>query len=296
MKKNRTLDRNQIVVACLLFICVLLICIIFFITNRAVPAATQTSACVTREDVAQAYAFLEQDEAVQAALDPFPSDRMFTYGDYREFLQELHLWEAVDLEDLLDWDAQKKEEVSEDVLTESRNVIAELFETADMKPQMEEEPVDTDPMPSAAPVVDADTKIRVLLLQKGEPTAKEIRFSANETYEISWDEKTKKKKKNQVIRASQLKLSVGQTAVVTSEKGQVYLADADGNRDTLCYRGSFCITRHEDGYAVVNEVNIEDYLYGVVQSEMPAYFEKEALKDEAVCARAYIVKQVMQER
>ena len=55
------------------------------------------------------------------------------------------------------------------------------------------------------------------------------------------------------------------------------------------------ITRHADGYSIVNEVPIEQYLYGVVQSEMPAYFEKEALKAQAVCARTYIVAQLMKD-
>ena len=296
MKKNRTLDRNQIVVACLFMVCMLLICIIFFISNRTVPAAKNTSGCVTREDVAEAYAFLGQDEAVQKALERSPESRLFTYGDYREFLEELHLWQAGNFADFLDWDAKKKEGVSEDVLMESRDAVAGLFETAQAEPQMTqiEDQVVHAPL-QEMPDVDEDTRIRVLLLQNGEPTAEEIYFSANGSYEISWDNKTKEKKKYQVIRAGQLKLSVGQTAVVSSKEGEVYLADAQGSRDTLCYKGDFRITRYEEGYAVINEVNIEDYLYGVVQSEMPAYFEKEALKAQAVCARTYIVKQLMQE-
>ena len=296
MKKNRTLDRNQIVVACLFFICVLLVCIIFYISNRSAPAAKQTLPCVTREDVAQAYTFLKQDEAVRAALEPSSGDSSFTYGDYREFLEELHLWQAGNFADFLDWDAKKNEGVSEDVLMECRDVIAGLFETEQAEPQMtqtEDQVVHT--TSQTMPDVDANTRIRVLLLQNGEPTAEEIYFSANEPYEISWGEKTKEKKKHQVVRAGQLRLSVGQTAVVTSKKGEVYLANAEGSRDTLCYKGDFRITRYEEGYAVVNEVNVEDYLYGVVQSEMPAYFEKEALKAQAVCARTYIVKQLMQE-
>ncbi len=83
--------------------------------------------------------------------------------------------------------------------------------------------------------------------------------------------------------------------MVRSKNGELYLTDRKGNRNTLGYSGSFRITRCKDGYAVVNEVLIEDYLYGVVQSEMPAYFEKEALKAQAVCARTYIVAQLMQE-
>ena len=294
MKKNRTLDKNQIVVACLFFVCVLLIFAIFFISNRTPPAAQDTQICVTRADVAEAYAFLNQDEALQAVLDDPVSDEVFTYGEYREFLEELHLWDAGNFEEILDWDARKDEGVSADVLAESRDMIAELFETSEAEQEKREEPPVVEALPSM-PQIDENTTIRVLLLQDGMPVAKEIRFSANEAYSISWCGKTKEKKKNQVIRAGQLKLEVGQSAVVQSKKGEIYLADEQGNRDTLGFSGSFRITRYDDGYAVVNEVKIEDYLYGVVQSEMPAYFEKEALKAQAVCARTYIVTQLMQD-
>ena len=294
MKKNRTLDKNQIVVACLFFVCVLLIFAIFFISNRTPPAAQDTQICVTRADVAEAYAFLNQDEALQAVLDDPVSDEVFTYGEYREFLEELHLWDAGNFEEILDWDARKDEGVSADVLAESRDMIAELFETSEAEQEKREEPPGVEALPSM-PQIDENTTIRVLLLQDGMPVAKEIRFSANEAYSISWCGKTKEKKKNQVIRAGQLKLEVGQSAVVQSKKGEIYLADEQGNRDTLGFSGSFRITRYDDGYAVVNEVKIEDYLYGVVQSEMPAYFEKEALKAQAVCARTYIVTQLMQD-
>lgn len=38
---------------------------------------------------------------------------------------------------------------------------------------------------------------------------------------------------------------------------------------------------------VVNELELEDYLKGVLPSEMPATYESEALKAQAVCARSY---------
>lgn len=37
----------------------------------------------------------------------------------------------------------------------------------------------------------------------------------------------------------------------------------------------------------VEEINLEEYLYGVVSAEMPANFEKEALKAQAIVARTY---------
>ena len=42
----------------------------------------------------------------------------------------------------------------------------------------------------------------------------------------------------------------------------------------------------------VEELNIDEYLYGVVSSEMPASFETEALKAQAVVARTYTIYQI----
>lgn len=43
----------------------------------------------------------------------------------------------------------------------------------------------------------------------------------------------------------------------------------------------------------VEELNIDEYLYGVVSSEMPASFETEALKAQAVVARTYTIYQII---
>jgi len=48
---------------------------------------------------------------------------------------------------------------------------------------------------------------------------------------------------------------------------------------------------HERGKIV--EMNLEDYVAGVVASEMPAEFELEALKSQAVAARTYAVKSML---
>ncbi len=55
------------------------------------------------------------------------------------------------------------------------------------------------------------------------------------------------------------------------------------------YRGRFVLTVSSDGksFDLVNVVPIEAYLAGVVGAEMPAYWEIEALKTQAVAARTY---------
>lgn len=42
----------------------------------------------------------------------------------------------------------------------------------------------------------------------------------------------------------------------------------------------------------IENMNLEDYLVGVVSSEVPVYFEEEALKAQAVAARTYALKQI----
>lgn len=53
------------------------------------------------------------------------------------------------------------------------------------------------------------------------------------------------------------------------------------------YRGRMEILKTKEGLALINEVLLEEYLYSVVPSEMPASYPIEALKAQAVCARTY---------
>ncbi len=56
---------------------------------------------------------------------------------------------------------------------------------------------------------------------------------------------------------------------------------------TPSYRGKLELFATAEGIVIVNEVPLEEYLYAVVPSEMPASYEPEALKCQAVCARSY---------
>ncbi|MDD2717281.1 MAG: SpoIID/LytB domain-containing protein [Candidatus Wallbacteria bacterium] len=55
------------------------------------------------------------------------------------------------------------------------------------------------------------------------------------------------------------------------------------------YRGEFMISKHDGSFSVINLIELEDYLRGVVPSESPASFELEAMKAQAVVARTYVL-------
>lgn len=53
------------------------------------------------------------------------------------------------------------------------------------------------------------------------------------------------------------------------------------------YRGYLIIQNKNKKLTVINDVNLEDYIKGVVPSEMPSGWELEALKAQAIAARSY---------
>jgi stage II sporulation protein D len=55
------------------------------------------------------------------------------------------------------------------------------------------------------------------------------------------------------------------------------------------YRGSIELIAHQDGIEVINVVNVEAYLRGVVPAEMSASWPMAALKAQAVAARSYAI-------
>ena len=59
------------------------------------------------------------------------------------------------------------------------------------------------------------------------------------------------------------------------------------------YRGMIECYRSEGGLVLINELPLEEYLYSVVPSEMPASYPPEALKAQAVCARTYAYSYIL---
>lgn len=65
------------------------------------------------------------------------------------------------------------------------------------------------------------------------------------------------------------------------------------SRADHAYRGTIECLRMEQGIVLINELSLEEYLYAVVPSEMPASYPEEALKAQAVCARTYAYRYIL---
>ncbi|MHC1694338.1 MAG: stage II sporulation protein D [Eubacteriales bacterium] len=86
--------------------------------------------------------------------------------------------------------------------------------------------------------------------------------------------------------AFMLSANTSSSRTLTESKLGIKLPDIIGKRETeIVYPDTIKVLETESGK--VREVPLEDYLVGVVFSEMPASFEAEALKAQAVAARSY---------
>lgn len=121
------------------------------------------------------------------------------------------------------------------------------------------------------PVITADTDFTVIYNAGGEE--KRENHSAGEELCLNYDS---------------FYFEGGRVLVVPDAlTGRLQLPNVKRNQGVPAYRGRMELLRTEDGIAVINELPLEEYLYSVVPSEMPASYPAEALRAQAVCARTY---------
>jgi stage II sporulation protein D len=85
------------------------------------------------------------------------------------------------------------------------------------------------------------------------------------------------------IQIGDLKVS-GVRVTPQSKSGLVYI-------DKQWFRGAVEVKSSSDGLLAVNQLPMEEYLYGVATSEMPRSWPLEAIKAQAVAARSYVLYQ-----
>lgn len=133
--------------------------------------------------------------------------------------------------------------------------------------------------------------IKVLLHGEiGDIFHEEVRVTATENYMV-------------IIDGIEKSCSAGKEISFTKDMGVARISCPEGKIKILSmkrasgypeYRGEISVFSYEEGFLLRNELQLEEYLYGVVSSEMPASYPKEALKAQAVCARTYAIYQMEQ--
>lgn len=108
--------------------------------------------------------------------------------------------------------------------------------------------------------------------------SQEMDYADGETLELTAD--------SPLFQDGKLELQAG------GEENRATLLSVERQQGNPAYRGDFTVYQEQGGLRIVNMLPLEEYLYGVVPSEMPASYDKEALKAQAVCARTYACVQM----
>ncbi|MCD8217507.1 MAG: SpoIID/LytB domain-containing protein [Clostridiales bacterium] len=133
--------------------------------------------------------------------------------------------------------------------------------------------------------------VRVLLTQDNNESVyrDNVRIKGSQPLQISGGDHTYEADADDVTECASLmdEWEVNELVAEASEDGKICVVNEEGSAVSSWYRGSFHLYRNESGIWIVNEADLEEYLYGVVPGEMPESFAGEALKAQAVCARTY---------
>ena len=95
-----------------------------------------------------------------------------------------------------------------------------------------------------------------------------------------------------VIDRNDERLKTGRIRLYT-DSGRIRIDSIKRGQGNPEYSGDIELALYDEGIAVINEVDIEEYLKSVVPSEMPVSFGVNALKCQAVCARSYAYTQLV---
>lgn len=134
------------------------------------------------------------------------------------------------------------------------------------------------------------SRIRVLLLaEDGGKYRPEIYVCGNTEIKVTQKKQSIKQSAGNILKGGDVfaQTTENRIRIKPTGEGELFLCDENGNKISKGYKGTLELYRYPEGYTVVNQLSLEEYLCAVVPSEMPASYEMEALKAQAICARSY---------
>ncbi len=143
----------------------------------------------------------------------------------------------------------------------------------------------------------ATKNIRVLLSDSAGYYHSYAEFTGDTDFSVSYGDRLEVYQAGEIVTIDGAHADAASdiTVAPNSPSGTITIMSLDKNGRNPSYRGSIEISEKEQGFILINELPVEEYLYAVVSSEMPASYETEALKVQAICARGYAYSKIGQE-
>lgn len=170
----------------------------------------------------------------------------------------------------------------------------ELWKTVSSKDREEEsESKDKTPEKDA----DSQRNIRVLIMTDGyqQIVHREVEISAAGGLRIEKKDGLEETAGNEKIKITKEDTGFqnGKIRIQAIDGGEITVRSIRRGYGNPSYAGALDLYATSEGVVMVNELLLENYLCKVVPSEMPASYQKEALKAQAICARSYAYRQIM---
>lgn len=141
-------------------------------------------------------------------------------------------------------------------------------------------------------------RIRVLLKTTdfAEILHEKVSLRAHGTYEVSYGENSVQLLDGETLELTKNSEELSAERLILTPKGEndrMEIFSIERSYGTPVYAGTLEVVKDSAGLLLINDLPLETYLYSVVPSEMPAGYEMEALKAQAVCARSYAYRQIL---
>lgn len=138
----------------------------------------------------------------------------------------------------------------------------------------------------------AEETIRVLLHGTGQVYEQSsVTVTSSEPFLVMGNDEVKRYEAGTEVTFSQgesIFEGGGEVAIkAENERGKIQVLSLERSSGAPSYHGEIQIQEAAGGLLVINQVNMEDYVAGVIPGEMPVSYGQEALKVQAVCARTF---------
>ena len=108
--------------------------------------------------------------------------------------------------------------------------------------------------------------------------------ATGEAFSLKWE---KEAGENTAEKEKEVSEKISSNNKLLLEGGKLSVSSISRGQSVPVYEGKLEIYSTDQGYVLVNKVDFETYVKGVIPGEMPASYEEEALKAQAICARTY---------
>ena len=132
-----------------------------------------------------------------------------------------------------------------------------------------------------------ENSVRVILTNGGDYYQSYVEFTCSTGFNVTSDGKKKTYKADEFVSLGSDNKASSIIVEPESSDGMITVSSLSKSSGTPRYHGALEITKDSSGYMIINQVDIEQYLYGVVSSEVSSSYSPEALKAMAICARGF---------